>query len=241
MNNKVTGIKKTLTVTLMVAVGSLNTLVMSSAMAQVSPKLSGEMSVRGAVTLNGVNATSGATVLDLGKIKTGSNGAATINLGSLGQVELASDSELVLKVESGVIGGNLRTGRVVVSAPSGVSVNILTAEGVAATEGKDAAVVSVDVSCGNTRVMSSKSDAKLTSGTKVEYVAAGQEVAVGAPNPQAPNCKRMAVAPASAGLASGALAALLIAGIGGALVGIIATTQGDDTTSTQLNISGFRP
>lgn len=237
MNNKVTGIKKTLTVTLMVAVGSLNTLVL----AQVSPKLSGEMSVRGTVTLNGINATSGATVLDMGKIKTANNGVATINLGSLGQVELASDSELVLKVDNGVIGGNLRSGKVIVSTPSGVRVNILTTEGVAATEGNEAAIVSVDVSCGNTRVMSSKSDARLTSGTKVEYVAAGQEIAVGSPNPQAPNCKRMAVIPAHAGLASGALAALLIAGIGGALVGIIATTQGDDTTVPQLNISGFRP
>ena len=122
MNNKVTGIKKTLSVTLMVAVGSLNTLVMSSAMAQISPKLSGEMSVRGTVTLNGASAASGVTVLDMGKIKTGNNGVATVNLGSLGQVELASDSELVLKVENGVIGGNLRAGRVVVSAPSGVSV-----------------------------------------------------------------------------------------------------------------------
>ncbi|MBS1810201.1 MAG: hypothetical protein JST84_18715 [Acidobacteria bacterium] len=239
MNSKMAGLRKALTVTVMVTVGSLNSLVLNSALAQVSSKLAGDISVRGTVTLNGMNTASGATVFDGSLIKTGSNGAATVNLGHLGQIELGADSELVLKLENGLIGGNLRTGHAVVSAPMGTGVNVLTADGIATTEGRDATVLTVDAVCGNTRVAAAKSDARLVAGSRVEIVAAGQEVEVGAQ--QAPNCKRMAVAAPSAGIGAGALAALLIAGISGAIIGVIATTQGDDITPSQVNVSGFRP
>lgn len=238
MNSKMAGLRKALTVTVMVTVGSLNSLIVNSAIAQISAKLVGDISVRGTVTLNGMNTASGATVFDGGHIKTGNNGAATINLGRLGQIELGADSELVLKLENSLIGGNLRTGHAIVSAPIGTGVNIVTADGMATTEGRDAAVLTVDVVCGNTRVASTKSDARLIAGSRVEIVAAGQEVAVGTSSAQAPNCKRMAVAEPSKGIAPAALAALLIAGIGGAIIGVIATTQGDNP---QINVSGYRP
>jgi hypothetical protein len=241
MSNKIAGIRRVLTITLMIAVGSLQSVVLSNAMAQVSPRLVGDLSVRGIVTINGINAASGATVLDGGRIKTGSNGSATINLGRLGQVELGSDSELVLKLENSIIGGNLRAGHAVVSAPIGIAVNVVTADGVAATEGREATLLTVDVVCGNTRIASAKSEARLTAGNRMEIVAAGQEVAVGTQTSQAPNCQRIAVAAPSTGIGAGALAALLIAGISGAIVGVIAATQSDDITPSQVNVSGFRP
>jgi len=241
MSNKMTGIKKALAVTLTVAVSSLNSLVVSNTMAQVTLKLAGDMSVRGAVTLNGMNAASGATVFDGGQIKTGSNGSATINLGKQGQLELGADSELVLKLENGLIGGNLRTGRAIVSVPQGVGVNIFTADGTAITEGREAAILTVDVVCGNTRVASAKSDAKVTAGERVEVVAAGQEVSVGTPGTQAPNCKRMAVTAPAAGIGPALLLPLLITGIAGGIVGLVAVTQADDITPSSVNISGFRP
>ena len=52
-------IRKALSVILMVTVGSSYCLITSTAFAQVSPKLVGQLSVRGQVTLNGINATSG--------------------------------------------------------------------------------------------------------------------------------------------------------------------------------------
>ena len=238
MNSKLAGLRKALTVTMMITVGCLNSLIVSSAMAQVSSNLTGDLLVRGTVTLNGMNTSSGATVFDGGHLKTGNSGSVTINLGRLGQIELGADSELVLKLENNLIGGNLRTGHATVSAPLGTGVNIITADGVATTEGRDATVLSVDVVCGNTRVTSTKSDARLMAGNRVEIVAAGQEVVVGAQSAQAPNCKRMAVVAPAAAISTGALAALLIAGIGGVIIGVIATTQGDET---QVNVSGFRP
>ena len=69
MKINVTGIRKALTVTVMVAVGSLNSMMMGSAAAQVAPKFSGEINVRGAVTLNGINAANGSTIFDAGHIK----------------------------------------------------------------------------------------------------------------------------------------------------------------------------
>ncbi len=246
MSNKMTGIKKATAVILVATVGIFQSLITGTALAQITPQTAGDLSVRGSVTLNGVNAGNGATVFNGGQIKTGSNGTAIINLGKMGQVELASDSELVLKLDSGTIGGNLRSGRATVSAPAGIGVNLLTADGVAVAEGKDATVLSVDVACGNTRVTSSRSEAKVTSGNRVEIVAAGQEVAVGAQAGSASRCPRMAAATARVGattaLTGGALAALILIGIGGAVAGVIAATQGDSTNSNAGGtLSNFRP
>ena len=247
MSSKMAGMRKATAVMLVATVGIFQSLITGTIMAQVTPKMAGDLSVRGSVTLNGVNAGNGATVFDGGQIKTGSNGIAIINLGKMGQVELTGDSELVLKLDGGTIGGNLRSGRATVSAPAGVGVNLLTADGVAVAEGKEATVLSVDVACGNTRVTSSRSEAKVTAGNRVEIVAAGQEVAVGAQasaNPQ--RCPRMAAATARLGattaLTGGALAALILIGIGGAVAGVIAATQGDNTNSNVGGVlSAFRP
>jgi hypothetical protein len=246
MSDKMTGVKKVTALMLVATVGIFQSLLMGTAMAQVNSRLAGNLSVRGSVTLNGVSVGNGATVFDGGQIKTGSNGTAILSLGRMGQVELAADSDLVLKLDGTTIGGNLRSGRATVSAPAGVGVNILTADGVAVAEGKDATVLSVDVTCG-TRVASSRSEAKVTSGNRVEIVAAGQEVAVGTQvsvDPQ--RCPRIAIASGRLGgataLTGGALAALILLGLGGAVAGVIAATSGDDTNA---NVGGtlsvFRP
>ena len=244
MSNKMTGMKKATAIMLVATVGIFQSLVTGTAFAQVTPKMAGDLSVRGSVTLNGFSAGDGATVFDGGQIKTGSNGTAIINLGKLGQVELAGDSELILKLDGGTIGGTLRTGRATVSAPAGVGVNLLTADGVAVAEGKEATVLSVDVACGNTRVTSSRSEAKVTAGNRVEIVAAGQEVAVGAQSGSPQRCPRMAVPlpGATTALTGGALAALILIGLGGAVAGVVAATQGDNTNSSVGGIvSNFRP
>jgi hypothetical protein len=247
MSKRMTGIKKATAATLIITVGIFQSLITGTAIAQVTPKMAGILSVRGSVTLNGVSNINGATIFDGGLVKTGDGSAAVINLGKMGQVELASDSELVLKLESGIIGGNLRSGQATVSAPTGVMVNILTADGVAVSEGKDATVLSVNVACGNTHVTSSRSDAKVTAGERVEVVAAGQEVAVGTQSAGDPQrCPRIAVQQARLGgataLTGGALAALIILGLGGAITGIVVASQGDSTSSNFTGVlSGFRP
>ena len=248
MSSKPTRMRKAVAVGLMAAVGSFYTLVPAGVLAQTG-RLSGELSSRGAVMVNGATAASGATVLSEGRVKTGKGGAATINLGKQGQIELGSESELMLKLEEGKIGGELRAGRAVVSAPVGVAVAVATGDGVAASDGAKATTLTVDVACGNTRVSSQRSEAKVTAGNRVEYVAAGQEVAVGtqAAAVQGDRCPRLTAAAAKLGggtLHGAGLAALILAGVGGAVAGIVAASQ-SDSTAANANVSGsvstFRP
>ena len=247
MSRKPTTFRKMLSVALMVTVGSFYTLVTTSAIAQTAPQASGDLSVTGQVTLNGTPAIAGATVFNDSRIKTARNGAATVNLGKFGRIELGPETEMTVRFSEGTVGGNLLSGRAIVSSPAGVGVSVATADGVAVADGKQAAVLTVDVTCGNTRVASSRSDAKVTAGNKVEYVAAGQEVAVGtqtAAAGQNSRCTRLSAAGAAAaggGLSAGALAALIIAGVGGAVAGVVAATQSDDVSRSSIVVSGFRP
>lgn len=236
---KPTMFRKALTVAVMMTVSSFYSLVTTSALAQTAAKAAGELSVTGNVTINGTSAISGATVFSESKVKTARNGAATINLGKLGRVQLGPESEMTLSFTDGKIGGNLSSGRAVVTAPTGVAVAVATAEGVATADGKNASTLTIDVTCGNTRVAASRSDAKVTAGSKVEYVAAGSEVSVGSQG--APKCARLSTAGKSEGLSAGAIAALIIAGVGGAVAGIVAASQSDNVTPSNPVVSGFRP
>ncbi len=233
-------LRKALSVILMVTVGSSYCLITSTAFAQVSPKPVGQLSTRGQVTLNGINATSGATIFGGSQIKTGANGSAIISLGKMGQVDLEPESELTLRLEAGIIGGHLRSGRATISAPIGVAVNLATMDGVAVADGKQASVLTVDMTSGNTRVVSVRSEARVTSGDKVDVVAAGQEVSVGTQSTG--KTKGGAAGGGGAGgISAGALAALLIVGIGGALAGIITSVQGDNKVAGgTIILSNFR-
>jgi len=231
--------RKALTLAIIMAVGSFYSLVTTSALAQTAAKSAGELSVTGNVTINGTQAISGATVFSESKIKTAHNGAATVNLGKLGRVQLGPESEMVLSFADGKIGGNLTSGRAIVNAPAGVAISVATAEGVAVADGKNASALTIDVSCGNTRVAATRSDAKVTSGSKVEYVAAGSEVSVGSQT--APRCARLSTANQSQGLSAGAIAALIIAGVGGAVAGIVAASQSDNVPPSSIVVGGFRP
>ncbi len=239
MSRKPAMLQKALTVSLMITVSSFYTLLPVTALAQTGSKASGELSVSGPVTINGTAAISGATIFSDSTIKTSHKGSATVNLGKLGRVQLGPESEMLVRFSDGAVGGNLLAGRVVASTPAGVNVSVTTREGTAVADGKQASVLTIDVTCGNTRVMSARGDATVTSNGKVESVAAGHEVAVG--QAQAPRCTRIATSSFGTGLSSGALAALIIAGVGAAVAGIIAATQSDEVTSSSIVVSGFRP
>ncbi len=255
--------RKALSVILMVTVGSSYCLITSTAFAQVSPKLVGQLSVRGQVTLNGINATSGATVFGGSQIKTGANGSAIISLGKMGQVDLEPESELTLRLEAGIIGGHLRSGRATISAPIGVAVNLATMDGVAVADGKRASVLTVDMTSGNTRVASVRSEARVTSSDKVEIVAAGQEVSVGTQSVGQTcycynskkevtgkgkiddkgvcKCTETVSGAVTGGLTTGALITLVIIGVGGSIAGIVTAVQGDTKVSGgSFVLSAFR-
>ena len=238
MSGKTKAVRKLVTVTMILAVGSFYPLMSVSTLAQTAWKGAGDMSIKGSVTVNGIAAISGATVLNESKIKTSRNSAAIINLGKLGRVQLGPESELTLRFSEGVIGGSLTAGRTVVNANAGVAISVATAEGVATSEGNQASALTVDVACGNTRVAATHSSAKVTSGGKVETVAAGKEVAVG--QAQAPRCSRLSTSTFGE-MSTWQIATLSVAGIGAATGAIVAAAQADETTPTSIVVSAFRP
>lgn len=244
MSSKPTTLRKVLTVTLMLTVCSFYSLVTTATLAQTS-KVAGDLSVTGQVTLNGAAAISGATVFSDSRVKTGQKGGAIVNLGKLGRIDLGPDTEMTLSFSESTIGGNLLSGRAVVSAPTGVGISVTTSDGTAVADGKQATALTVDVTCGNTRVASSRGEAKVNSNNKVESVAAGHEVAVGTQQPGS-RCTRLTAAGAAGaggggGLSTGAIAALVVAGVGGAVGGIVAASQSDDVSASNIVVSGFRP
>jgi hypothetical protein len=223
----------------MLTVGSFSTLTSVSVLAQAAPKAAGELAIIGNVTLNGVPALAGATVFSNSKIKT-LNGSATINLGRLGRIELGQNAEMSVRFADNSSGGNLLAGRASLSAPAGVAVSVATAEGMALSEGKQPSLLTVDVSCGNTRVAAARGEIKLMGGSKVETVAAGSEAAIGQQPATANRCARLAGYSKAERWTPAAIALLVIAGIGGAVAGIIAAT-GDRVTPSGIVVSGFRP
>jgi len=225
----------------MLTMCSFYSLVTTTTLAQTT-KVAGDLSVTGQVTLNGAAAISGATVFSDSRVKTGQKGGAIVNLGKLGRIDLGPETEMTLSFSESTIGGNLLSGRAVVSAPTGVGISVTTSDGTAVADGKQATALTVDVSCGNTRVASVRGEAKVNSNNKVESVAAGHEVAVGTQTPGS-RCTRLTAAGAAGGggLSSGALAALIIAGVGGAVGGIVAASQSDDVSASNIVVSGFRP
>ncbi|MBO0719604.1 MAG: hypothetical protein J2P41_02210 [Blastocatellia bacterium] len=230
-----------LAIALIMAVGGFYSLLTGSVLAQSEAKAAGELSVKGNVTINGTSAISGSTIFSNSLVKTQRGSGATINLGKLGHVQLGPDSEMMLRFAKGLIEGNLISGRAVLNTPPGVALNIATADGVTTADGKQATGLIVDVTCGNTRVSATRNGARVAAGGKEQYVAPGSEVAVGQQTAaQAPRCARLSTA-REPGLSRGAVAALVIAGAGGATGGIVAATQADDVSPTQIVVSGIRP
>lgn len=239
MIRKPSKLQKALSVGLMLSLGSFSSLMSSSALAQTMPRAAaGELMIVGNVLLNGTPAISGATIFSDSIVKTG-EGGATINLGQAGRIEVAANSEMKIRFTESNVGGNLTAGSTTISAPAGVAVSVATAEGTAISEGKAASTLTVDVTCGNTRVAALHSEAKLVSTDKTEIVAEGQQASAGQAG--APKCARLIAATKYEGLSSGALAALIIAGVGGAIAVIIAAAKSDDLTPGTPVVSGFRP
>jgi hypothetical protein len=231
MSRRPAKLQKALSVCLMMTVTSLYCLV-PSVFAQTGSRASGELTISGPVMINGTAAISGATIFSDSTIKTPNNGAATVDVARVGRIELGPDSEMLIRFSSGMLGGNLVAGRVMASTPAGVMVSIVTREGTAVVDGKQASVLTVDVTCGNTRVLSARSAASVTSGSKVQPVAAGTEVAVGQAGPV--TCKRIPVAHALPGWVWFAIPAII------AIPLIIALTH-DGPNAGDFTVSGFRP
>ncbi len=92
-----------------------------------------------------------------GGVRTGENSTAILSFGQMGQVELTSASDFTLAVEGATLGGELRAGRATIVVPVGVRIKMRTADGPIMTDGREAIVLTVDVTTGKTRVESNRS------------------------------------------------------------------------------------
>src|SRR5215210_3840213 len=126
----------------------------------------GDLSVVGEVSVNGTSAISGATVFSDSTIETAQNSSAVVSLGKLGRVELLPGSTMKLSFTDAGLMGTLDSGRVRVSTPAGVSASVMTKDGSAMADAKQANVFTVDTECGNTIVATQAGNVELRTGDK---------------------------------------------------------------------------
>jgi hypothetical protein len=124
-------------------------------------KASGEVVSASKTTINGFSAISGATVFNSNRIRTGKDGAAIINLGRLGRIELGPETDMTLRISEASIGGELRSNHMVVSARTGISITVNTAEGIVTTDGRQPAVLSIYLDGKRPRVITHRGSANV--------------------------------------------------------------------------------
>jgi ferric-dicitrate binding protein FerR (iron transport regulator) len=136
-----------------------------------------------AVTVNGTNAISGATVFSDSTVTTAKGSSAVVSLGKLGRVEVFPDTTVKLTFTNSTITATLEAGRVRVSSSSGVTTTVTTSDGQVVTTGSRINEFTVDVSCGNTFVSVKKGSVELRAGTTVKQIAAGGQDTAGTARP----------------------------------------------------------
>lgn len=174
--------------------------------AQTTTRATGEMTAARAASINGVAVrSSGITVFSNSKILTGERGSAAISLGKRGRVELGAKTNLALQFGSGLVGGELQAGRLVVSVPAGVAIALNTAKGLVKSDGLQPTVLTVESLSEKTKVIAHLGEAKLTINGKTENVLSGEEVVMGSQGREGLQRRRL-IAASLAG-ASGAVGA----------------------------------
>lgn len=211
---------------LAVAVFSMFTMFGATVPVGAQGKPSGELTVSGNVSVDGAQATSGATLFSNSAITTAENSSAIVTLGKLGRVELLPNSALSLSFTETGLTGSLTAGRVVVSSASGTSAVITTKDGSAVADNSLANNFTVDVSCGNTTVATQSGRVELRGGNDSKQIAAGNQDSTGTAQPGT-RCTPVAAIPTTGigGLGAGAIIGIIaaLAGVGA----LVATSIGD--------------
>ncbi|MBS1811290.1 MAG: hypothetical protein JST84_24210 [Acidobacteria bacterium] len=146
----------------------------STIIPQSSQRLTGDLWIAGAVTLNNTPATSGVAVFNNSQIKTARNSSATVNLGKLGRIKLEPEVEMSLQFSNGLIGGTQKSGLMAVSANQGVRTKVSTPHVLVESDGAQLGLFSIEVKSECTCVMVNRGKATLTVGQKITQLAQGQ-------------------------------------------------------------------
>jgi hypothetical protein len=160
------------------------------------------------ITVNGASAAGGATILTGATIETPASVGATINLGSLGELEIAPNTQLTLEFDqNGNVKVNLKRGCIILKTKKNVNGSVETDQGTAATNNKNTG---------------GAADVCFPVGAAQPTVNQGAAAAAGA---------GAGAAGGGGGLSGGAIAGI-VAAIGGAIGLTIYLVTKDDTSPT---------
>ncbi len=175
----------------------------------------GKLTTRGnqSITVNGIPANSGATILPGATIETGDQVGATVNLGSLGSLDIAPNTKLQLTFNSnGTIEVSLIEGCVILRVKEGTFGAINTSEG---------RVVSND----QTRKEAAVLDICLPKGAPAAIINQGAAANAGAGAGGAGGTV------AAQGLSGAVVGGLIAGGAGLAILAVIIANRGDDPSN----------
>jgi len=224
------GIRKSITVLTAIAVWCVYSMVAFAA----APGVTGVISVIGQVTVNGQPAVTNSTVNSGSTITTGANSSAIINLGKIGRIELAADSNMTLKFADNSIVGILSSGKARVSNASGIATTITTKDSAVIADAGQANSFAVEVECSHTHVDTMSGLVTMRSGNNDKQVAAGTDATAGnLSQTGCQPCLRPNSAPPVATLGLGGLPiALILLAIGGAVGTAILIGSNNETVLT---------
>jgi hypothetical protein len=189
----------------------------------------GEITVSGQVTVNGQTAVSNSTILSGAVIAAGANSNAVVSLGKLGRVEVLADSNVTLIFSAGSIVATLSEGQTRVSTSAGVAATVTTKDTTVIADSSQADNFLVQVECSHTHVDTTTGLVTLKIGTTDKQVVAGTSATAG--NLTQKGCVPCLRPNSTPGPAIAGLPWLLLIAAGGAGIGIILATQGDDDTT----------
>jgi hypothetical protein len=161
VNNQSRVIKSMSNLLKVISLTAFFSMTAGAVMAQSSLKATGEIVSANKTTINGFSAVSGVTVFNNNRIRTGKDGAAIINLGRLGRIEMGSETDLTLRISETSIGGELRSSQIVVSARAGIAIGVNTTEGIVTSDGRGPAVLTIYVDGKRPRVITHLGVAKV--------------------------------------------------------------------------------
>ena len=97
----------------------------------VPPQLAGRLKTSNnqPITINGLSANTGASVLSGATLETGADQSATVDLGPLGSIEISPNTKVILTFEQGSAKATVVTGCVTLKAEKGTTGEVVTEQG----------------------------------------------------------------------------------------------------------------
>ena len=163
-------------IALSVVTALLNVTMIAAAVSPRSESSRGIINIVGVVKINGQNALSGQTVFSNSSVLTAANSESLIEYGNLARLKLEAESDLTVDASKQRIAGSLRRGRMLGSAPAGVSLDLKTADTTMVSDASERVIFTVQTQeCEGTSLSVRAGTVTVRAGDKVRTVKAGED------------------------------------------------------------------